>query len=318
MPYISVVMATCNGSPYLARQLESILDQSRPPDEIVIVDDCSEDETVAVARHYADRATLRIEVNATRLGPIKNFEKALSLARGELIFFSDQDDIWERDKIEVMAGYGGGVDFLYSDATVIDEHEQQLCASEIVDYHDVRAMTGNNYWYFINNNCVSGHNAMVSRRLVEYLLPFPEFVMYDQWLALVAALQARVEFVDRQLCRHRIHSRNFCNNQRLLAQRGELAKKPRLSRQQRFLESQHKVRQFVDYLQERGLTQPVMAPLLAHFAKLEAGFFDWQLFRVMLADLDYYFPNHHGLNKLDKAIKFCRLRRGYWLPGLKL
>lgn len=318
---ISVVMATCNGEPYLARQLESIVAQTLRPDEIVIVDDASADGTVAVAETFRARANLRIEVNATRLGPIKNFEKALRLATGDLIFFSDQDDVWMPRKIEAMAGYPGAPDLLYSDAEVIDEGDRVIRESELRDYIRLPAVTGNDFWFFANRNCVSGHNLMISRSLGEVAFPFPETVMYDQWLALVASVVARVDYLDRRLCRHRIHSRNFCNNRPLIeqTQRAQgVARKARLSRKARFLERQDRVRPLIDQLTAHGLRRPELAPIQAHFAKLDRCVFDFQLFFAMILDLEHYFPDRSGLDGLDQAIKFCRGARGYWLPSLKL
>lgn len=315
---ISVVMAACNGERHLAPQLESIVGQTRAPDEIVIVDDCSTDGTVALAERYRSRANLRIEVNPVRLGPTRNFEKAAHLATGDLIFFSDQDDVWMPEKIEAMAGHPGAPDLLYSDAEVIDEESRPLRGSELRDYIGVRPIDGKRFWYFANENCVSGHNVMISRALLQAAGPFPDFVMYDQWLALVASIVSRVDFIDRRLCRHRIHSRNFNNNTLLLEQIHGKAKGPRLSRKARFLERQRRVERVVEQLAARGLSCPELPLVQAHFAALDHRVFDFPLFFAMIRDLDHYFPNLKGLDRLDQAIKFCRGARGYWLPSIKL
>ncbi|MBW2422395.1 MAG: glycosyltransferase, partial [Deltaproteobacteria bacterium] len=101
---ISVAMATCEGAPYLDAQLESLRTQSRPPDELVLCDDHSADETPAIAEAFARRApfSVRIERNPQRLGITANFEKAVSLCSGDLIFLADQDDVWKPTKIEAL------------------------------------------------------------------------------------------------------------------------------------------------------------------------------------------------------------------------
>ncbi len=103
---ISVVMATYNGAEFLVEQLESIRKQTKKIDELVICDDRSKDDTVTVAQSYIDKNNLqkqwKIIVNEENLGYANNFNKATLLATGDLIFFSDQDDIWREDKVQIM------------------------------------------------------------------------------------------------------------------------------------------------------------------------------------------------------------------------
>ncbi len=102
----SVVMATYNGAEYLPEQLDSLRDQSMQIEEVIICDDCSKDDTVSMIRDYIQKNNLgerwKLIENESNLGYADNFHKAMSLASGEYIFFSDQDDIWCTDKIEEM------------------------------------------------------------------------------------------------------------------------------------------------------------------------------------------------------------------------
>ncbi len=102
----SVVMATYNGAEYLYEQLDSIKDQTLEAGEVIICDDGSKDETVEMIRDYIAKnelgATWRLIINEKNLGYANNFHKAMMLAEGEFIFFSDQDDIWCLDKLEEM------------------------------------------------------------------------------------------------------------------------------------------------------------------------------------------------------------------------
>ena len=103
---ISVVIASYNGAEYLVEQLESIRTQTLPPDELIICDDRSKDNTVEVAETYIKEHKLegswRITVNEQNMGYADNFDHAAKQATGDLIFFSDQDDVWNLDKIEIM------------------------------------------------------------------------------------------------------------------------------------------------------------------------------------------------------------------------
>lgn len=104
-PTTTVVMATYKGAEYIIDQLESIRNQTLSVDEVVICDDRSPDNTVEVIREYIqanDLANWNVEVNEKNLGYGSNFYKALGMANGDYIFFSDQDDIWMEDKIEKM------------------------------------------------------------------------------------------------------------------------------------------------------------------------------------------------------------------------
>ena len=103
---ISVVMATYNGERYVEKQLQSILNQSLMPDEVIIRDDGSNDSTVQIVQEFIKKHNLsswEIKINEENLGYRKNFANLLSLANGDYIFLSDQDDEWLGDKIEKMS-----------------------------------------------------------------------------------------------------------------------------------------------------------------------------------------------------------------------
>lgn len=102
----SVVMATYNGAQFLREQLDTIRTQTASPDEVIVCDDCSADDTVKVAREYIAEYKLtdswHVYENEKNLGYANNFNKATNLATGDLIFFSDQDDTWRENKMEIM------------------------------------------------------------------------------------------------------------------------------------------------------------------------------------------------------------------------
>ena len=103
---VSVVIASYNGEEFLTEQLESIRKQTVTPDELIICDDQSKDNTVKVAEEYIRKHNLegswKVFINENNLGYADNFDHVAKKASGELIFFSDQDDIWELNKIEIM------------------------------------------------------------------------------------------------------------------------------------------------------------------------------------------------------------------------
>ena len=98
---VSVALCTCNVASYLREQLDSILAQTRPVDEIVVGDDASTDETPEILLDYAARfpERFRLHLHAERLGTVDNFGFVLGECRGRVIFLSDQDDVWFPDKL---------------------------------------------------------------------------------------------------------------------------------------------------------------------------------------------------------------------------
>src|SRR5690349_17434303 len=101
---ISIALCTYNGGPFLAEQLASYVQQTRLPDELVVCDDCSSDNTMAILRDFAARApfAVRLHQNAANLRSTRNFEQAIRLCTGDVIALSDQDDVWLPEKLERM------------------------------------------------------------------------------------------------------------------------------------------------------------------------------------------------------------------------
>src|SRR5438874_4960935 len=128
---LSVAMCTYNGARFLPEQLDSIAGQTRIPDELVVCDDHSSDETAEILRVFGRKVafTVRTEINNQNLGSTKNFEKAIGLCQGEIIALADQDDIWKPQKLAVLektladhpeAGY------VFSDAELVDARGERL------------------------------------------------------------------------------------------------------------------------------------------------------------------------------------------------
>ena len=103
---ISVALCTYNGERFLRQQLESIQQQSRLPDELVVCDDRSRDQTVAIVREFATSVSFPVVIvqNPETLGSSRNFEKAIRLCTGDLIALSDQDDIWYPNRLQRCRG----------------------------------------------------------------------------------------------------------------------------------------------------------------------------------------------------------------------
>jgi glycosyltransferase involved in cell wall biosynthesis len=132
---VSVAMATFNGEKYLREQLDSLAAQSLLPDEIVICDDGSTDNTLGVARKFASVAPFAVAIhrNAENLGYAKNFEKAAKLCRGDIVFFCDQDDVWYPQKVsEVVRHFDDpDVQVVINDADLVSADLSPLGKTQI-------------------------------------------------------------------------------------------------------------------------------------------------------------------------------------------
>lgn len=151
---VSVVMATYNGEKYIYDQLLSIYMQTQIPDEVIICDDASSDKTVLIIKEFIKKKKLeqwKLYENKENMGWRKNFFSAIQKASGELVFFSDQDDVWRKDKIERMSNImeEKGAEALVGKAIIIDEMGNQLKRRNEQKFFkkDVKKVAFTNYFY---------------------------------------------------------------------------------------------------------------------------------------------------------------------------
>lgn len=203
-PLVSIALCTYNGAVYLEEQLDSIIKQSYPNLEIVVVDDGSKDNTLEILKSYSNKYShFKIYQNAVNLGYIKNFEKAISLCTGEFIALCDQDDIWLENKIALQVSEIGDNILIYHDSEFINENGTSL-EKKISDVRTFYA--GDDSRYFLFENCVSGHTILFHKNLVPYLHDFTKEVFHDWWLAYTATNIGSITFSMHCLVKYRQHS----------------------------------------------------------------------------------------------------------------
>ena len=205
-PLVSVVMCTYNGEKFLHQQIGSVLSQTWPLLELIIVDDVSSDNTVRILEEYSRKdERVKYIVNEKNLGYNKNFEKAILLASGDYVAACDQDDIWAASKIETMMNnWPGGSLFVYSLSGSFnnDDFENRTDApnvfySAIDDVHKL-----------VFNSPVHGHACMFKKELMTICLPFPADIFYDWWISMHAASTGIIGCVPQTLTWHRVHEKN--------------------------------------------------------------------------------------------------------------
>ena len=206
-PLVSIVMGTYNGSEFLKEQMATLLAQTYPEIEMVIIDDCSTDETFRILQDYAaSDSRIRLSRNSSNLGYNLNFEQAVKAARGDFIAIADQDDIWEVEKISEMmkAWHNRDVIMLHSPSALFQ-------TGGAIDWKSVYSRVpfqGDDVRKFFLYNHISGHNMLFKKSLLQHALPFPGNMYYDWWLAAVACCSGGIGYVDKVLAYHRLHEKN--------------------------------------------------------------------------------------------------------------
>lgn len=216
---VSVAMCTYNGAAYLAEQLHSIAAQEQLPDELVVCDDASTDETVAILGEFAATAPfeVRLQVNAQTLGSTANFAQAVGLCRGAIIFLSDQDDIWLPSKIRRLTelfkqgpGRAPAIAFAISDARLIDARGRLLRPTlwQALPFHPpdrARFNAGHAFDILLRRNVATGMTMAFRGEYRDVLLPIPLGWVHDGWFALVLAALGNGWAVEEPLVHYRQH-----------------------------------------------------------------------------------------------------------------
>jgi glycosyltransferase involved in cell wall biosynthesis len=198
---ISVCIPSFNGAPYIGAQLESIL-TSPLVTEVIVSDDGSTDNTVEIVKSFND-ARIRL-VQGPHAGLVSNYELLLSLASGEYIFLSDQDDVWMPNKVEVMVAALRDFDLVACDCTVVDGELNLLHPSFFALRHSGPGLVRN-----LLRNSYLGCCIALRRRLLKHALPFPSRLpMHDWWLGLIAETFGSATFIYQPLMMYRRHGGN--------------------------------------------------------------------------------------------------------------
>lgn len=205
-PPISVVLCTYNGAKYIEAQLASILAQTYAVAEIIVVDDVSSDDTMAVVERAAARdSRISLSQNTFNIGFTSNFESALQMAKHDYIAISDQDDIWHHQKIEkMMAAFTTDAAAIYCDSV---RFTKDIPINPIKNKSS-RHVAGIDVRKLAMYNTVSGHALIIRKSLLEKALPIPSAVYYDWWLALQAVTSGGIQYLDEILVYQRAHDNN--------------------------------------------------------------------------------------------------------------
>ncbi|MGC1298723.1 MAG: glycosyltransferase family 2 protein [Alloacidobacterium sp.] len=215
MMLISVAMCTYNGDRFLKEQLESINAQTLLPEELVICDDGSSDDTPSILQKFVESAPFQVRIfrNGQNIGSTKNFQRAIERCQGELIALCDQDDVWEPQKLRTLhdqltrSGAGG----VFSDAELIDDNSQ-LIGRRLLQSID---FTANEQQRWLDDDClgnllkkdvVTGATMLFRSDLRSALLPVPDGWIHDAWFAWMLILHSKLVLASEPFIRYRVHA----------------------------------------------------------------------------------------------------------------
>lgn len=216
---ISIAMTTYNGEEYVARQIETILKQTCPVDEIVICDDCSTDRTLEIIRHIINEnpsCHIRLIENELNLGYVRNFYKAISLTNGDIIFLADQDDEWHLNKIErslqIMEEEKASA--ICTNCRLIDERSRLIESNTTYARNPfIDSVTKNitpiSFYELVIGNIAQGCTYCFTKEVKElYLRINSPYLIHDHQIMFVATLLKNAFFLDEDMIDYRLHGSN--------------------------------------------------------------------------------------------------------------
>jgi len=200
-------MATYNGARWIKAQLQSVLSQLGENDELVLVDDVSSDNTLEKVEGLKD-ARIRVFRNERNLGVDLTFQKALSLARGDVLFLCDQDDVWYPEKVSrVMQAFSEHPEatLVLSDAEIIDAEGRVIAPS----YFGIRGPFMPGILANIVKSKFLGCAMAVKSGMRDRFLPFPARIPgHDMWIGVVNEFYGKTFFIAEPLIGYRRHGEN--------------------------------------------------------------------------------------------------------------
>lgn len=213
---ISVAMATYNGESYIKEQLDSIRQQTKQVDEVVVVDDCSTDQTTSVVKMYLEQypeVNIKLYQNDHNLGYKKNFQKALSLCQGDIIFLCDQDDVWMDRKVETLTAVletHPEISVISSAFIQMDNNGPQAVSKKVYNKKMMEGeLTSVSVEELIYHNISQGCAMAIRATLKEqYLLSKEEKIPHDWAINVLGSMQKSCYFLNSPLFYYRIHDYN--------------------------------------------------------------------------------------------------------------
>ncbi len=214
-------MATCNGEQFLRQQIDSVLNQGYENFEFIICDDNSDDSTIDIISSYLlKHPQIKLYKNSSCIGVVKNFEKGITLSRGDYIALCDQDDIWRVDKLNIYLNQLKNINrnlksapiMIHSDLRMISSTDK-IIKSSYFQFRKYKLRANKDLSHIVGPCGVMGNTILMNSKLKEYILPFPDaLAVHDYWIALINEIYGYRITVNDTLVDYRIHEKNFSNS----------------------------------------------------------------------------------------------------------
>jgi len=221
---VSVAICTFNGSKFISDQLASIINQTKQPDEIIICDDMSSDNTVEIIESILKKTHIDwlMDINNPRLGVTKNFEKAISMCKGDIIFTSDQDDYWAENKIErTLEEFFNDpeVSLVFSNAELVDSDLKKLPGDLwlTTNFSDKKLQKDKTeiLELLLNHNFVTGATMAFRSKVLHKFIPIPNGWMHDYWIAIHCLIDGKIVAIPEKLILYKQHDSNVLGAKKL-------------------------------------------------------------------------------------------------------
>ena len=204
-------MATYNGEKYLGEQLDSIINQTYHNWNLLIRDDNSTDKTLEIIQNYhkKDKRIKILKDNKGNIGIVRNFEELLKSSESEFIMFSDQDDIWVENKLDMYLKMIEKIKnkgfMIHSDAILFDKNKSNILKDTFISKKAINRGLENVFF----NYFVQGATILISKEIKNFILPFPkEVYLHDRYIHLISELFFERIFVNKALIYYRQHGDN--------------------------------------------------------------------------------------------------------------
>ncbi len=265
-------LCTYNGERYIHQQLQSIIDQTLQVYEIIVVDDCSTDNTIEIVKSFCHDPRIKLFRNQTTLGYVKNFEKAISLSSGNYIALSDQDDIWYPDKIqELVMGIKDHL-LIYHNSLYMDKNGNSL-NRDLFDRN--KYLNGQKSLAFVFGSCITGHTMMFRKELLQFIFPFPKTFPHDWWIGYVASCEGSIYYLDKILTGYRVHDNNVIA--------GKTVEMSKLGKLRKMLQGNFERLEILkNYKNISERNKIVLEQLIQGYREKQNNFFSLKLFKTLL------------------------------------
>lgn len=212
-PLVSILLAVYKPNVFwFIEQLISLNEQTYESLELIVYDDspeCPIDEEII--KKYITKYPYKLIRGIQNKGSNKAFEKLTQIANGDFLAYCDQDDVWENNKISLMLEkiLEEDVTLVCSDLSIIDENGNKIADSIIDIRKRIVYKSGYNLAKdLLMTNFVTGCAMMVRKDIAQKAIPFEDTLIHDQWIAIIAAINGKIEFINKPLVRYRQHSSN--------------------------------------------------------------------------------------------------------------